>query len=341
MQRCLDLARHGWPHVAPNPMVGCVIAVGDRILAEGFHRKVGGPHAEIHALDAVSEADRPLLPEATLYVNLEPCAHHGRTPPCSDRIVREGVGRVVVAMTDPHEQVAGRGIDRIRRAGIDVVTGVCEGEARRLNRRFVVNHEAHRPYIVLKWARSADGFFAPIEPRQQWITGPESRQLVHRWRSEEAGIAVGANTVRIDDPALTNRLWHGRSPLRLVIDRDGDLATSEASVLADGNPTVVYTSEAPATDRGPHVETVVVPRPGFLEAVVADWSGRDLASVMVEGGRDLLNAFIAADLWDEARILTGPDALGEGRAAPHIHGALIDEAAIGRDRLHIHERSAR
>ena len=319
-------------------MVGCVIVHGDRILGEGFHRAVGGPHAEVHALDAVHDADRHLLPEATLYVNLEPCSHHGRTPPCSDRIVRDGVGRVVVAMTDPHEQVAGRGIDRLRRAGIDVVTGVCEEEARRLNRRFVVNHEAHRPYIVLKWARSADGFFSPLEPRQQWITGPRSRQLVHRWRSEEAGIAVGANTVRIDDPALTNRLWHGRSPLRLVIDRDDDLANSRATVLTDGTPTVIYTTSAPASDRGPQIETVVLPRTGFLSAVVEDWAARDLASVMVEGGRDLLDAFISADLWDEARILTGPDALGEGRAAPRIHGALIDRAAIGRDRLHIHER---
>jgi diaminohydroxyphosphoribosylaminopyrimidine deaminase / 5-amino-6-(5-phosphoribosylamino)uracil reductase len=324
MQRCLELAVRAQGFTWPNPVVGSVIVHNGIIIGEGYHLKAGMDHAEVAALNSVKE--RALLKESTLYVNLEPCSHFGRTPPCAERIIAEGIPRVVVGTTDTSSKVSGKGIEMMRMAGIEVVTGVCEEEARKVNRRFFTFHEAGRPYVILKWAMSADGYIdvmrpmgAPVAP--YWITGMTERILVHRWRSEEQSIVAGGGTIRSDNPELNVRYWKGNDPVKVIISRSADLNES-AAVFSGTGPKILFTArqgpDLPGTERVilNCSEDVVAGR------VLEHLHARGIGSVFVEGGRRVHEMFINEGLWDEARIFTGLLSWGNGVAAPVISGRL-------------------
>lgn len=339
MQRCLTLATCGSGRVSPNPLVGCVIVCDEKIIGEGFHRSYGGPHAEVHAVASVR--DERLLEKATLYVNLEPCAHYGKTPPCAELIVRKRIPRVVIANTDPFPQVAGRGIALLREAGVEVKQGVLEAQGRRLNARFFTSIENKRPYIILKWAQSIDGFIdierrasSPAKP--YWITDEFARVRVHKWRTVEDAIMVGTNTVLKDNPSLTARDWAGRNPLRVVIDRSLRIPAS-AAVFDNQAPTLLLTAETPVSGRG-DVERIDFSAAGFLPAVLRALHSRNVQSVIVEGGAQLLNTFIQAGIWDEARIFTGYSPFFRGVKAPAMpSGQLTAQVQEGNNVLQIIE----
>ena len=319
MERCLELAAKGLGSAAPNPMVGCVLVAGGGIIGEGYHREYGGPHAEVHAIASVREPER--LISSTLYVNLEPCAHQGKTPPCTDLILQKGIPRVVVGTSDPNPAVSGRGISRLRDHGVEVCVGIRETECLELNRRFFTYHEKHRPDIILKWAETKDGFIdrerSPgTDGRINWITGKLERQLVHKWRSEESAILVGTRTARVDDPELTVREWSGRQPLRLLIDRRGELPGNLK--LLDGTwPTVIFTEK----DRHPggNIIPVKIPAGADLPGCILTYLfENDVQSLIVEGGRKTLEEFIQRNLWDEARVFTGDHLFHKGTRAPRL-----------------------
>lgn len=297
MRRCIQLARCGEACAAPNPMVGAVVVCDGRIIGEGYHRRCGGPHAEVNAIDSVR--DRTLLRRSTIYVSLEPCAHYGKTPPCADLIIRSGIPRVVVGCTDSFAKVDGLGIRKLRDAGCEVRVGVLEEECRTLNKRFFTFHEKRRPWITLKWAQSKDGLIdrertAGETPAQ--LSCELTRTLVHRLRARRQAILVGTETALMDNPSLTTRLWDGPSPLRLTIDRKHRLPASLH--LTDGAPdTVIYSCET-------------------LCEILADLHGRGVQSLLVEGGAKLLQSFINEGLWDEARIETAPILLHKGTESP-------------------------
>lgn len=318
MVRCLELARCGMGATHPNPMVGAVIVHEGQIIGEGFHRRIGEPHAEVNAITAVR--DEALLPQSTMYVSLEPCSHYGKTPPCAELIIRKRIPRVVVACLDPYPQVSGRGICMLREAGVEVVTGLLEAEARLLNKAFITMQEKQRPYITLKWAQSADGYIDRLrsdnsQPPVQFST-PETRRYVHKLRSEVAAIMVGTRTALLDNPSLTVRYWNGQSPVRVVIDRA--LRIPSSYQLFDGqSPTLIFTSDK-AIDR-PHVEYIPTDfSQPILPHILQQLYLRKLDSLLVEGGAHLLSQFLQADLWDEIQVETASFSLGEGVTAPKI-----------------------
>lgn len=340
MRRALQLARLGRGSVHTNPMVGAVIVHNGRIIGEGFHRRYGEGHAEVNAVASVSAADAALLPESTIYVTLEPCSHYGKTPPCSKLIIDKGIRRIVVGSLDPFPEVSGRGIRMLREAGREVVTGVLEKECLELNHQFMTAHTRKRPYILLKWAQSADGFIDRIrtadEQPQQFST-PLTAALVHQLRSEYNAIMVGSATVRLDNPSLTVRLWHGNNPLRVVLSRDGNLG--DCRLLNDGMRTVVFTS-APAANF-PETSTVIPlehPEEPLPEIVGKLYSQMKINSLMVEGGSCLLTAFIKAGLWDEIRVEQSPILLKEGIAAPSVPLPDSVETIDGNTIFHIKSR---
>lgn len=324
MARALELAQLGMGQVSPNPMVGCVITYKGRIIGEGWHRKFGGPHAEVEAIRSVKETH--LLPQSTVYVTLEPCAHHGKTPPCADLLVENKVKRVVMALQDPNPKVNGGGKARLEAAGITVDVGVMEEEARAQNRRFLTNMVQQRPYVILKWAQTADGFLARANGDSKWISHALSRQQVHRWRTEEDAILVGPNTVRLDNPALTVRDWTGEHPLRVVLDRKASLNPEDFQVFDGTVPTRWYTQADAPAPKG--VTQVTITEAGFIAAVLNDLHAQGIGSVFVEGGAAILDAFMTADLWDEARIFGAPVTFGDGFAAPHPVGVTVEELSI-------------
>jgi len=316
MRRCLEIARNGLGYVAPNPMVGAVLVHDGKIIAEGFHRAHGLPHAEPEAISKVS--DKSLLRECTLYVSLEPCNHFGKTPPCTELIITSQIPRVVVAATDTFPKVNGAGILRLREAGIEVTLGVLEREARELNKRFFTFHEKKRPYIILKWAQTADGFIdvhrAAGKPAAK-ISNNEAHRLSHRWRTEEQAIMVGTNTALMDNPTLTARLWTGKNPTRVTVDKKNILPRT-LNIFSSEAPTIVFDS----TD-------ATIWLKGLYE--------RKVQSLIVEGGAKLLQSFIDAGLWDEARIFTAPQQLGSGVNAPKIEGTIQSEESLGDNVLQI------
>lgn len=330
MQRCLRLARLGAGSAAPNPLVGAVLVHGDRILAEGWHKIAGGPHAEVECFSAFG--DGPVPEDAILYVNLEPCSHHGRTPPCADLLIERRVKHVVVGQMDPFPQVAGQGIQRLKDAGIAVTLDVLKDECRWTQRRFLTSVEKGRPYIVLKWAHSADGFLDK-HPRGergvQRISSPETDVLVHRWRSEEQAILVGSRTVVNDDPSLTVRHVEGRKPLRIVLDRSG-IAPMGSKVFDGTASTLLFTgAPRPALD----VEQVVIGDEDPIDQMLSELHRRSIRSVLIEGGAELLGHFIKRGLWDEARVITGEAVFGAGTPAPELDGSLVHSEVIGMDRI--------
>ena len=331
MQRALDLAEMGRGHVSPNPMVGCVIVHNDKIIGEGYHQKYGGPHAEVNAINSVTAPN--LLPESTCYVTLEPCAHFGKTPPCADLLVAKKVKRVVIASMDTNPLVGGKGVQKLKDAGIEVSTGVLEQHARNLNRRFFTMIEKKRPYILLKWAQTADGFIARNNFDSKWISSEQSRMMVHQWRAEEDAILVGTNTALHDNPKLDVRDWHGKSPLRLVIDRHLRLPTDLN--LFDGSlPTIVYNTVK--TEEKEHLNFVEIGEKDFLQNMLADLNERKVQSVLVEGGSFLLNSLIALGLWDEARVFECPILFNEGIMAPSLKDAPAETIQLQTDVLKIY-----
>jgi diaminohydroxyphosphoribosylaminopyrimidine deaminase/5-amino-6-(5-phosphoribosylamino)uracil reductase len=318
MARCLQLARGGEGFVAPNPMVGAVVVHDGRIIGEGYHRQFGGPHAEVNAIASVSHPE--LLSDSTLYVSLEPCSHYGKTPPCAGLIIKKHIPRVVVACMDPFPQVSGRGVEMLRNAGVEVVTGVLESEAKKLNKAFMTFQEKHRPYIILKWAQSVDGF---IDKLRNGATDPKAvistdatRRHVHKLRTEVAAILVGTRTALLDDPSLTVRHWIGKNPVRLAVDRT--LKIPEGYHLLDGTvPTILFTEKAGKTIPGVEYEQVDFVQP-LVPQILDSLYRRKLNSLLVEGGTMLLNQFIEMHLWDEARVETGKMKLGRGVKAPKI-----------------------
>jgi len=316
--------------VAPNPMVGAVIVHNGLIIGEGWHRAYGGPHAEMEAINAVH--DKALLSEATLYVSLEPCSHHGKTPPCADLILHHRIPRVVVACTDPNPLVAGKGIEKLRDAGVDVEVGVMEAEARWLNRRFITFHSLSRPYVVLKWAQTADGFVdaergpgsTPLK-----ITGPATDVLMHRRRSQEMAIMVGSGTALADDPALTVRHVQGRQPLRVLIDGQLRVPPS-ARLLSDGITTLVINLIREGTDGAVTYAKVSAIDPKEILNVLF---GSGIQSVLIEGGPTLQRAFIASGLWDEAISITSSTAIGNGVAAPLVRAMERECIEAGGDTI--------
>lgn len=328
MARCLQLAQCGRTGAAPNPMVGAVIVADGRIIGEGYHIRCGEAHAEVNAINSIRPWDEPLLAQASMYVSLEPCSHYGKTPPCADLIIARGIPRVVVGCVDPFSEVAGRGIRKLREAGIDVTVGVLERECLAVNHRFITCHTEKRPYVILKWAQSADGFIdrlrtSPDEPPVTFSTS-RTAMLVHRQRADVQAIMVGRRTALLDNPSLTVRHWPGKSPLRIVVDRR--LSLPRTLRLFDGShPTLVFTActDVPSL---PNVEYVALDfSKDILPQLLSELYGRRIQSLLVEGGSALLQSFIDADLWDEAHVETAPLTLTEGVKAPALPAGLGKE----------------
>ena len=337
MNRCIELARLGMGRVSPNPMVGAVIVCDDHIIGEGYHEAFGEAHAEVNALKSVldNHADgHELLKRSTIYVSLEPCVHFGKTPPCADLIINNNIPRAVIGCRDPYGHVNGKGIEKLRDAGVEVVEGVQEDDCISLNKRFNTRIKEQRPYIILKWAQTQDGFFAPADGSKKWITSLASKQLVHRWRSEEDAILIGKNTALADDPQLNVRNWSGRSPVRIIVDRNLELPVS-LKIFDQSQDTIIFNA----------VKTEVNGRIKYLE--LEDFDNllpqlicyqlylMDVQSIIIEGGAQLLNLFLSAGLWDEARVFTGNEEWTSGVKSPLLTGTPTETVRIGPDILTI------
>lgn len=320
MRRAIELAQKGLGSVSPNPMVGCVIVHGDTVIGEGYHQQYGGPHAEPNAITAVKNQD--LLTESTVYVTLEPCAHWGKTPPCANLLVEKKVKKVIIGALDTNPLVAGKGIEILRAAGIEVVSGILEQEVRFQNRRFFCFMEKKRPYIILKWAQTADGFIAKKNFDSKWISNSLSRQLVHRWRAEEDGIMVATNTARYDDPQLNVRDWAGRNPTRIVLDKHRAL-DEKLNLFDQSQATICYTGDY--SEKRENLEFVALGEKFDLGAILKDLYGRRIQSLIVEGGAKLLQSFIDQNLWDEARVFRSDTLFGEGIEAPQFSGQILEK----------------
>lgn len=343
MARCIQLARNAEGKTYPNPLVGSVIVHQDKIIGEGWHQKVGGPHAEVFAVKAVRDSSQ--LKESTIYVSLEPCSHYGKTPPCSDMIIASGIRKVVIGSVDPFVEVAGRGIKKLLEAGCEVKVGVLEDQCRELNKRFFTFHLKKRPYIILKWAESADGFIAPAASREKrkpiWISNRYSKQLVHKWRSEEQGILVGTQTAIADNPKLNTRSWYGPSPVRIVLDQHNRIPAD--SHLFDSSIKTIriignHALSSPQTPTPPSDNLIIEPidfNAKVAQQVSALLYKHSLQSVIIEGGRRTLQTFIEEGLWDEARVFTGNCNIGDGTPAPVFRGKLIQQRDIAGDRLQV------
>ena len=324
MLRAIELARFGMGTVSPNPMVGCVIVHDGLIIGEGYHCEFGMPHAEVNAVNRVK--NKSLLKESTLYVTLEPCSHHGKTPPCADLILRYEIPNIVVGTVDPFAEVAGKGIKKLRDGGCNVMEGFCEEKCVELNRRFFTYHQQKRPFVILKWAQTADGFIDIDRSHEHygqptWITNELSRIAVHKMRSDESAILVGTNTAKKDNPSLTVRDWSGTAPLRVVLDRAMKLP-SVLTLFDQHEPTVVYTSQV-VSDK-PNLEYKIISFNGDeLGEILTDLYKRGVLSLIVEGGQLLLNSFINSGIWDEARMFVGKNIFHGGVRAPVFEGNLI------------------
>jgi len=335
IKRCFSLAELAKGYTTPNPMVGAVLVHDGRIIGEGWHKQYGQAHAEVNCLESVANEDKALIPGSTMYVSLEPCAHHGKTPPCALRLVAEKVKKVVIANIDPFEKVGGRGIEILNDAGIETETGVSDKEGAWMNRRFFCFHREKRPYIILKWAQSANGYIAPADKSRLQLSNTHSRQLVHKWRTEESAIMVGHATALADDPQLTARLWQGPQPLRIVLDKDLKLPHSLALFNTEADTWIVNHHKEAAEG---HVQYVKLPfYENLLPQLLTRLHEANRLSLIVEGGAALLQSFITAGLWDEARIFTAPVVLPDGLPAPQLtNAAAAFSTELDTDRLHVY-----
>ncbi|MGY0392093.1 bifunctional diaminohydroxyphosphoribosylaminopyrimidine deaminase/5-amino-6-(5-phosphoribosylamino)uracil reductase RibD [Bizionia sp. KMM 8389] len=321
INRCIEIAKNGLGTTAPNPMVGAVIVCKNKIIGEGFTSPYGGPHAEVNAIQSVT--DKSLLKDATIYVTLEPCSHFGKTPPCSDLIIKHQIPQVVIGTVDTHSKVAGKGIEKLKKAGCHVITGILEDACKRHHKRFFSIHNNKRPYIILKWAETADGFIAPETRNKQqpvWITNTYSRQLVHKWRTEEQAILVGTQTALADNPSLTARDWIGQNPTRVVLDRSQKLPKSLQIFNTDAE-TLVITENSIDFNRN------------IASQICNILYKKDIQSIIIEGGSKTLQTFIDEKIWDEARVFTGATNFKTGVKAPIFSGTLLSETTILNDTL--------
>ncbi len=330
MLRALELAELGKGRVSPNPMVGCVIVHDGQIIGEGYHEVYGGPHAEPNAINSVKNPS--LILESTVYVTLEPCAHWGKTPPCANLLVEKKVKKVVIGTLDSNPLVRGKGAQILKEAGIEVTAGVLDRKVREQNKRFLTFMERKRPYVILKWAQTKDGFIARENYDSKWISNPYSRQLVHRWRSEEDAIMVGTLTAKFDNPQLNVRDWKGKNPVRIVVDRN--LTLDRALHIFDQSQSTLCYNQV-KKEKTENLEHVKLPSGFDIGEILEDLYQRKIQSLIVEGGAQLLNKFIQENLWDEARVFTGQVQFGKGIPAPKIQGSIIDEMEIMGDLLTI------
>ena len=335
MSRCIQLAKNGLGTTYPNPLVGSVIVHKNTIIGEGWHYRSGLPHAEVNAINSVK--NKSLLSDATIYVNLEPCSHFGKTPPCADLIIDSGIKKVVIGSLDPNPTVAGRGVKRLMEAGCDVVVGILAAECDNLNKRFFTFHTKKRPYIILKWAETSDGFIAPDkakrseEPEPVWITNELSRQLVHKQRAIEHAILVGTRTVLDDDPSLTTRDWSGNSPIRIILDRDLSIRKI-ASVFNDEAEILVISEKTKGKSAN-----ISYAKANFSENVAQQICDilydNNIQSVIIEGGAKTIQTFVDAQLWDEASVYVGNITFGSGLKAPRISNRKDSEMKITNNQL--------
>lgn len=359
MFRCLELAKNGLGKVAPNPMVGSVIVYDGKIIGEGYHQQYGSAHAEVNAINSVK--NKALLPKSTLYVNLEPCAHFGKTPPCADLIIKNNIKKVVIGCVDTFAEVAGKGIERLKNAGIEVVVGVLEEESLNLNKRFFTFHNKKRPYIILKWAETNDGFidvdrgheensnplkkktdgFGPLHSTRNdvnnWITSPLSKKLVHKWRSEEAAIMVGTNTALNDNPQLNVREWAGKNPIRIVLDLNLRLPNN-IHLFDKLIPTLVFTYKEKKSETNLEYIQIDASKkliPQLLETLYK----KNIQSVIIEGGTMLLQSFIDENLWDEARVFIGNKTFNKGLKAPQLNIHPTSKEKVSDDVLLIYRNT--
>ena len=331
MQQCLDLALKGLGAVSPNPMVGAVLVYEDRVIGTGYHKRYGEAHAEVNCINSVQEADKPFIAASTLYVSLEPCSHFGKTPPCADLIIAKKIKKVIVACLDPNPLVAGRGVEKLEAAGIEVVTHVLEQESRKINKRFIVFHEQKRPYIILKWAVSVEGNFCPSDKSSFWLSNDESKKMVHQWRSEEDAILVGSGTALADNPSLTVREWQGRNPVRVMLDRD--LKTPiHFNIYNEEANTIVFNLHK-NEERG-HVQWIQLPSKNFIEAAMKKMYDLHIQSVIIEGGLDILNQCMSLRYWDEIRVIQSNTSLIDGLKAPKIQEKSLHQQQLKQDLIY-------
>lgn len=343
MKRCMELAMNGHGSVSPNPLVGAVIVHNDLIIGEGWHRKYGEAHAEVNAVASVANPE--LLHESTIYVNLEPCSHHGKTPPCADLIIKHKFKRVVVGMIDPYPEVAGKGIARIRQAGIEVSTGVLEDACTQLNKRFITYHLHKRPYVILKWAQSNDGLLAPHKhlltetefEQKRHLSGPVVQRLVHKWRGEEDAILVGTHTAEWDNPMLNTRAWPGRNPVRVILD--AHLRLPHHLHIFDGSQRTFIIADhtninAPGKHQGVTYLYIDFAKDISTQVLEVLYQQK-ISSLIIEGGNKTLSAFTETKTWDEAQIFHAPKSLGSGVPAPFVKGLQVRVSTIDGVRLEI------
>lgn len=328
MHRCLQLAKLGLANAAPNPSVGAVLVNQNKIVAEGYTSPYGGAHAEVNCLNQISNST--ILNEATLYVSLEPCSHFGKTPPCSNLIIDKGIKKVVIACRDDNPLVAGSGIEKLEKAGITVIENVLEEEAKALNKRFFTFHTKKRPYIILKWAQTPNGFFAPNNNNQFWITTKKTKALVHSWRSQEMAILVGENTIATDNPRLNTRLVAGKNPLRVIINTTKRLS-EQAKVFTDGYATILFSNIKYNFTNTNVVIVPIIENTTVVQQVLHYLYQNNINSLIVEGGAYTLQQFIAENLWDEARVLQGEKELHKGIKAPELEGIITEKINLNAD----------
>ena len=333
MRRCLELAKNGLGTTYPNPMVGSVIVCDGKIIGEGWHKKSGEPHAEVNAVNSVK--DKSLLKRATIYVSLEPCSHFGKTPPCCDLIIENKIPNVVVGTVDSNIKVAGNGIKKLIEAGAKVTVGILETECKELNKRFFTFHEKKRPYVILKWAESNNGFIAPLTKLEQkpvWITNKFSRQLVHKWRSEEQAILVGTNTVIADNPKLDVRDWTGNNPIRIILDQNNRIP-KDSYIFNNQVKTIIFSNSSTRISQENSIFEVIDFKKNLANQILNVLYKHHIQSVMIEGGLQTLQTFIDENLWDETRVFIGNNNFETGIKAPLLALKNIEKHIIENDIL--------
>lgn len=342
MRRCLELANLGMGAVSPNPLVGCVIVCDGKIIGEGYHARFGEAHAEVNAVNAVKnkygEQAPALLEKSTAYVSLEPCAHFGKTPPCADLLVQYKLKKVVIGNRDPFDGVNGKGMEKLRNAGIEVISGVLDEKCRQLNRRFFTRILKQRPYIILKWATTADGYFAPKDVAQRWISGPMAKMLVHKWRAEEDAVLVGKITAIADDPELNTREWEGKNPVRILIDRHLQVPKDSKIYNAEAK-TVVFNEQKTTVENHVHYIQMEDMQYYLPQKIAFQLYLMDIQSVIIEGGANILQQFITGNLWDEARIFSSSKIWKEGLPSPQLKGLVIDQFHLENDTLTVFQNN--
>jgi len=332
MDRCLQIALNGKGNVAPNPMVGAVIVWNNRIIGEGYHREYGKPHAEVNAIMSVK--NKELLKESIIYVSLEPCSHYGKTPPCSKLIIDMGIPKVVIATPDPYHKVSGRGVEMLKRAGVEVIVGIREKEAQALNKHFFMSQTQYRPYIYLKWAQTKDGFIdkdrtTETTAKPTPISNNLTKILVHKLRASVSGIMIATNTAINDNPTLTTRYWHGKNPTRIVLDRTGRIP-SGYHIFDNTTDTIIFT-EKPEQEKtiGKTTFIPLVFDTTVIPTILKELNRKKIDSVLIEGGASLLHSFIAAGAWDEAFVEIADKSFFSGTKAPAISGIILEDKRAG------------